>query len=307
MGYAISNKISLQKIIFLTGSGCNGKSLIVESIMKAIGSDYSGGSIDDDFLTNYSQSSNLLMEIRAENRGKRLTHISELSMDSKINSKAFKRLTDSLVKAKYLYSHAFTYTNTCKYIVTTNELSFSNLDKATLRRIMVFKLNNTFYPAGSREAIETGRVIDPYLSEKLSTPQSIQEIIHWLIEGYRLFKAEGINETHEMKKALDTLEEENNSLSIVVKDNIKQYDPNTQEIKGERKTCFDLYRIYVDYERNTLHTPEDKIITYNVFLKRIRTMGLETDYKWKGSLQKKEYYLSGWCLKDEILMEKQNK
>ena len=39
--------------------------------MRAIGNDCSGDSIDDDFITNYSQSSNLLMETGAENRGKR--------------------------------------------------------------------------------------------------------------------------------------------------------------------------------------------------------------------------------------------
>jgi hypothetical protein len=56
----------------------------------------------------------------------------------------------------------------------------------------VIEFNNGFYEEGTKEAKETGGVIDKNLKEKLLIPHNRDFILKCIIEGYRLYKEEGL-------------------------------------------------------------------------------------------------------------------
>jgi P4 family phage/plasmid primase-like protien len=303
MGYTFSTSTREEKIFFVKGITRSGKSLFLDTVGEVMG-EYSE-SEDKDFLTAKDQNSNYLLDSRAQLKGKRFLHISELTHNSKVNSTLIKRLAgDKYITGAEKFKGKIRYKNQVKYWISTNNLDFDNFDESVRTKLVIIDFGNRFYKAGTKEALETGRVIDENLKKKLIQPHNKRIILQWIIEGYRLYREEGLKSTQGMEENLDQIEQDNDSLKSFIDDNMKKYDETTQIVKNP-KDIGQIYQLYSKYEQEEYGTPPERIITLRKFFKVLRNRGfsLRRGYTTGGD---RKYYIVGWLLNWEVVENRYN-
>ncbi len=122
-----------------------------------------------------------------------------------------------------------------------------------------------------------------------------------------MYKKEGLEQTEEMKQTLEDIQSDNDSLSCFIKDELKEYNPIKYELVGAKKTLSDVYDRYANYEINNYHTPEDHIISFKKFVKCVRAKGFHIERKWSINNNRKELFITDWCLNEEIKTRKEIK
>ena len=200
-----------------------------------------------------------------------------------------------------MHQNSFSYRQQTKYWIATNNVDFSEFDESIKTKLFVIDFDKGFYEAGTKEASESGRVIDRTLKDRLLLPQNKEFILKWIIEGYRLYKKEGLEATKEMQEALEQIEMDNDSLGMFIKDNLKIFDENKQYIEGERKSIHEVYRIYRDYEIQQYGTFEENVIGLRKFIKNMRNRGFDIKRRYMNKVDGQAYYITDWILKDEIV------
>jgi P4 family phage/plasmid primase-like protien len=292
MGYTFSTSIKEEKVFLIKGVTRSGKNTFLETIGEIL-SEYSDTE-NEDFIVSHDKNTNYLLDVRAQLKGKRFLHISEISPKSRINSTILKNLAgDKYITGAEKFRGKIRYKNQVKYWIATNNLDFDSFDESVKTKLAVIEFNNRFYEEGTKEAKETGRVIDKNLKEKLLLPHNREIILKWIIEGYRLYIEEGLQSTEEMKETLDQVERDNDSLHTFFSEHMVQFDEQTKTIK-DRKDVNQLHQIYSNFEQKEYGTAPEKIMTLRKFFKVLRNRG----YKIKRFYQncERSYYLDGWCL-----------
>ncbi len=263
--------------------------------------DYCGDTQDEEFITSKEQNSNYLLSIRASLKGKRFLHISEIGKNKKLNGAQIKRLVGNRsITAKYMHQNSFSYKQQTKYWIATNNIDFNEFDESIKTKLFIIDFDKRFYEAGTEEAIKTGRVIDKNLKDRLLEPQNREFILKWIIEGYRLYKEEGLTQTQEMQEALDEIEADNDSLGMFIKDSMREFDPNTQILTTPQKTVNEVYILYKSYEKTNYTTPEELIMSFRKFIKNMRNRGFNIERQWSSKTLKRELFIKDWCLISEI-------
>ncbi|MDC0966382.1 phage/plasmid primase, P4 family [Alphaproteobacteria bacterium] len=178
VGYTISGHTSAQLFFVCTGSGANGKSVFLETIDYLMGS-YSG-KLTANTLTGASF--NKIPNELAGLTGKRFVTVSEMPSDEIVNTTTLKELTgQDTLSARFLYKEYFQLKPRFKiWIATNHNLRFTETSYALERRMVNFNFP-VFFASNER---------DPELLNKLK--KEISGVLNWAIEGYDLFKQEGI-------------------------------------------------------------------------------------------------------------------
>jgi P4 family phage/plasmid primase-like protien len=301
IGYTFSTSTKEEKVFFIKGVTRGGKNTFLETIQEVMGkyAEYE----TNDFITSREQNSNYLLDSRAQLKGVRMLHISELPANSKVNSTLIKNLVgDKNITGAEKFKGKIRYKSQVKYWIGTNNLDFDHFDDSVSRKLNIIEFNNGFYDEGTKEAIETGRVIDKTLKEKLLQPHNKEFILRWIIEGYRLYKEEGLKSTKEMDENLAQVKRDNDKILSFIDDDMKKYDESTQEIKG-RKDISIVYQAYSNYDQKEYGTPLERIITLNKFFKTLRNRGFIIERKNDASGAKKSYIV-GWALNWENVESK---
>ena len=299
IGYTFSTSVKEEKIFIIKGVTRSGKSTFLDTIQEVMG-DYCGDTQDEEFITSRDQNNNYLLSIRASLKGKRFLHISEISKNKKLNGAQIKRLVGNrTITAKFMHQNSFSYKQQTKYWIATNNIDFNEFDESIKTKLFIIDFDKRFYEAGTPEAIETGRVIDKNLKDRLLTKESKEFILKWIIEGYRMYKEEGLEQTEEMKETLNQLEIDNDSMGMFIKDCMRQFDTDTQFVVGGQKSVHEVYKAYREYEAFQYGTPEENIIGLRKFIKNMRNRGFNIDRKYIKTLGQQEYYIEGWCMNTE--------
>ena len=178
VGYTISGNTGAQIFFVCTGSGANGKSVFLETVDYLMGS-YSG-KLTANTLT--SMSSNKIPNELAGLTGKRFVTVSEMPSEEIVNTTTLKELTgQDTLSARFLYKEYFQLKPRFKiWIAANHKLRFTENSYALKRRMVHFNFPVFFAPDER----------DPELLNKLKKEAS--GILNWAIEGYDLFKQEGI-------------------------------------------------------------------------------------------------------------------
>jgi putative DNA primase/helicase len=294
MGYTFSTSIKEEKIFLIKGVPRSGKNTFLETIGEIM-SDYSDTE-NEDFIVSRDKNTNYLLDVRAQLKGKRFLHISEISNRSKINSTILKNIVaDKYISGAEKFKGKIRYKQQVKYWIATNNIDFDSFDDSVKTKLAVIDFNNRFYDEGTDEARKTGRVIDRDLKSRLLLPQNREFILRWIIEGYNLYKQEGLKSTKEMSETLDQIERDNDSLKTFINENMIEFDEETQTIKNQ-KSLNEIYTLYSEFEQKEYGTPPERVITLRRFFKVLRNRGFRVERQYYGASGKKNYYILGWCL-----------
>lgn len=188
IGWLFLPFLKLEKILFLYGAGCNGKSVFVEIIEALVGKDNVSHESLSDLCGEYGANS------RANLAGKLLNTCSDVAPDA-FAGDLFKRLaSQESISMKTLYKDVITTDDYAKMIFCLNELPKTNdISNGFYRRFLIAPFNVQI-PKSK---------IDPELSRKIIS-QELPGIMNWVLEGRkRLVKNRKFTESPVMNRALE--------------------------------------------------------------------------------------------------------
>ena len=205
IGYTLTGDTGEQVFFILYGNGSNGKSLFLNIISRLLG-DYAGSLPFSALELKYG---NAIPNDLATLKGKRFVIFSESSENSKFDTAKLKVLTgNDKIAARYLHREFFEFYLQCKIFFHTNNLpSVRDKSHGFWRRTKVIKFTNKF----------SEDKIDKYLEAKLIS--ELPGILNWAIEGYRLYKVEGLQDPESVKQATASYMAESDFFESVINRN----------------------------------------------------------------------------------------
>jgi len=205
-GYCLMGERNEQIIVFIVGSGANGKSVFINTLSNVFG-DYAGvinakalisgnyGSIPSDIAGLY---------------GKRLVTLSEFPEEATLNTTLLKSITgNDKLTARQLYQSWFEFYPEFMLMCAMNQMpEIREDDMAFFRRLKLIEFTKTF----SEEEM------DKNLSNKLRNES--EGIFNWCVDGYQLYKSEGLKDAECIKTSLKYYIERNSPLIEFFKQHI---------------------------------------------------------------------------------------
>ena len=186
MGYSLSGDVREQCLFILWGTGANGKSTFLNVLQELFG-DYACTTGTETFMKKTSEQSNDLARLK----GIRLVTTTEVEQGKALSESLIKQITGGdEITARFLYGEYFSFKPTFKIFMATNHKpKIRGADNGIWRRIKMIPFTVTI-PAEQR---------DKTLTEKLIAENS--GILNWLIQGYALWRKEGLNEPEAIRDA----------------------------------------------------------------------------------------------------------
>ena len=226
-----------EKIHIWTGSGSNGKSLVINLLMLTLG-DYTT-TLSISLLTQKRAASNAATPELADTKGKRFAVFQEPNNNDEINVGYMKELTgNDKIKARKLYKEPIEFYPQFKPVLTCNKLPIiPSHDGGTWRRIRVTPFQAKFVenPKESNE-----RKINKKLKETL--PLWKEAFMSILINTYKTYKIEGIVEPDKVLEFTKRYELESDQfqefISIVIDKGTDTEFIDTQDIYHEYQHWF---------------------------------------------------------------------
>ena len=271
MGYALSGDTSEQCMFILWGSGANGKSTFLNTILKLMGN-YACNTSIETFMKKHNEHSNDLARLK----GMRLVTTSEVEQGQTLSESLIKIATgEDEITARFLYGEYFSYTPTFKIFMATNHMpKIRGADNGIWRRVKMIPFNVTI-PPDQR---------DKHLSEKLLAENS--GILNWLLQGYKSWVKEGLSDE-----------------PSVIKNANEQYRMDMDVVGNFINDCFELdaslnlrihtkllYDTYIKWcTRNNERVMSQKWLSMRVFEKGFQRKRTNGQSLWLGLILKDEW------------------
>lgn len=224
MGYSLSGDVSEQCMFILWGTGANGKSTFLNVLQELFG-DYACSTGTETFMKKTSGQSNDLARLR----GMRLVTTSEAEQGKAISESLIKQITgEDELTARFLYGEYFSFKPTFKiYMATNHKPRIKGADNGIWRRIKLIPFTVTIPPEQR----------DKQLTEKLLAENS--GILNWLLQGYTLWKKEGLIEPDVIKEANEEYRYDMDSIQAFINE-VLNIDA-TQKWRLPTKDLYDVY------------------------------------------------------------------
>ena len=224
MGYSLSGDVSEQCMFILWGTGANGKSTFLNVLQELFG-DYACSTGTETFMKKTSEQSNDLARLR----GMRLVTTSEAEQGKAISESLIKQITgEDELTARFLYGEYFSFKPTFKiYMATNHKPRIKGADNGIWRRIKLIPFTVTIPPEQR----------DKQLTEKLLAENS--GILNWLLQGYTLWKKEGLIEPDVIKEANEEYRYDMDSIQAFINE-VLNIDA-TQKWRLPTKDLYDVY------------------------------------------------------------------
>lgn len=248
VGYSLTGDTSLECLFIMYGPTTrNGKTTTIETILRLMG-EYGRSAKPDMLASNFRGPSNgAPSEDVARLAGARFVGISEMEQKLTINASLTKQLTgNNKITARYLHENSFEFSLQAKIFIDTNHLP--NVTDQTLfesGRIKIIPFNRHF------EEHEQ----DKSLKSTLTDDASLSGILNWAVEGYKLFKAEGLEEPEEVKSATAQYRQDSDRIAQFI-------DAWLEEGKDEdgdkyQVPCKAAYRVYAQWCEAMNYRPDN--------------------------------------------------
>lgn len=250
LGYAITGFTDQQIIVFFYGLGENGKSLVLSTVQKVLGS----YALSTPTSTLLRRSANVIPNDVARLADARLVIGQELNSRDRLNESLTKQLTgQDVVTARYLFQEYFEFLPTFKLIIAANNLpTIEGADDGISRRIRIVPFMARF----------SGEKRDNGLAKKLEG--EFPGILNWLVKGAMAYFNEGLKEPEIVTNASrDYLDDENQVRRFM--------EEKFTRVKGERVSLRVAYDEYSDWANVNLLDPIGKID----FGRRLKELGYE--------------------------------
>lgn len=202
-GYLLTGNTSEQCLLFLYGTGKNGKSVFVSTLRSTLG-DYAKA-IPSESLAYFKRDPQSASPDLARLAGARLVTSVETEDGQQLAESLIKSLTGGdPVVARYLHKDPFEFDPSFKLMIAGNHKPvIRGTDSGIWRRIHLVPFTRMF---GDGEA-------DPLMANKLRA--EAPHILAWMVQGYRAWQREGLGKpphrveeaTLEYRDAMDTMGE----------------------------------------------------------------------------------------------------
>jgi putative DNA primase/helicase len=249
-GWAVTGDTSEQTMFILFGSGANGKSTFLNTIMYRLG-DYAIATPTETFMKrNGEQISNDIARLR----GTRFVTTTEAEQGKRLSEPLIKQITgNDRMTARFLYGEFFNFVPTFKIFMATNHKPvIKGTDYGIWRRIKLI-------PFTTR--IEEEKQ-DKHLEEKLRAESS--GILNWLLEGAQRWRKEGLRTPRAILNATDEYRGEMDVIGNFLKECCIQNPGATIRIR-------ELFKAYQEWcDENNEHACSERF-----FSLRLKEMGYE--------------------------------
>jgi putative DNA primase/helicase len=248
-GWAITGDTSEQSMFILYGSGANGKSTFLNTVMNILG-DYAIATQTDTFMKrNGEQISNDIARLR----GTRFVTTTEAEQGRRLSEPLIKQITgNDRMTARFLYGEFFNFIPTFKIFMASNHKPvIRGTDHGIWRRIKLI-------PFTVRISEEQQ---DKHLEQKLM--QEAPGIFNWLVEGALRWRQEGLRTPVIISSATDEYREEMDVIGNFIRERcVKQPEGSIR--------ARELFKCYQDWcDENNEHAVSERF-----FGLRLKEMGL---------------------------------
>jgi putative DNA primase/helicase len=249
-GWAITGDTSEQTMFIPFGSGANGKSTFLNTVMYVLG-DYAIAASTETFM---KKSGEQLTNDIARLRGTRFVTTTEVEQGKRLSEPLIKQITgNDRMTARFLHGEFFNSVPTFKIWMATNHKPvIKGTDYGIWRRIKLI-------PFTTR--IEEGKQ-DKHPEEKLRSEAS--GILNWLLEGAMRWKKEGLRAPAVILNATDEYQGEMDVIGNFLKECCVRVPGSTIRIR-------ELFKAYQEWcEENNEHACSERF-----FSPRLKEMGYE--------------------------------
>lgn len=265
------------------GSGGNGKSTIMDLLLKSMG-DYACVA-PVTLITAKRESSNSANSALANIRNKRAVIMQEPEATEMIQAGVMKALTGGdRISTRELHSTQMEFKPHAKLFMACNKIpAISDLDGGVIRRLKITEFVSKFVetPGEQRNGIYEFK-IDKDLKAKLEDYKSVFMCI--LLDYYRLYREEGLAPPEPVMTVTKKYENENNVVKQFIDENV------VAGSKSDYITKDELRRLFVGDSTLRVHFGK-----FNNFAKQLET-AMCTEFKMD---KKRTYKISGFRIKQE--------
>ena len=271
MGYSLCGETSEQCMFILWGSGANGKSTFLNTILRLMG-DYACNTGIETFMKKNTGQSNDLARLK----GTRLVVTSEAEQGQLLSESLIKVVTgEDNITARFLYGEYFSFAPTFKIFMATNHMpKIHGADNGIWRRVKMIPFNVTIPPEQR----------DKELPQKLLAENS--GILNWLLQGYASWKKEGLlEEPPVMKNANEMYRMDMDSVGTFMAECF-DYDASNKL----RITTKQLYDTYLKWcTKNNERVMTQKWLSMRVFEKGFQRKRTNGQTLWLGLILRDEW------------------
>ena len=270
MGYSLSGDVREQCLFILWGTGANGKSTFLNVLQELFG-DYACTTGTETFMKKNSEQSNDLARLK----GARLVTTSEVEQGKALSESLIKQITGGdEITARFLYGEYFSFKPTFKIFMATNHKpKIRGADNGIWRRIKMIPFTVTI-PAEQR---------DKTLTEKLIAENS--GILNWLIQGYALWRKEGLNEPEAIRDANEEYRMDMDAVGTFVNDCFDLDASMRWRLPNQM-----LYQTYIKWcNANNERVMSQKWLTMRMSEKGFKRMVSNTGRIWLGLARKPQW------------------
>lgn len=237
LGSLLEGGNKMEKIWFWVGNGRNGKGTTDQMIRNLFGDYYT--ELNNNFFTIADKHSNQPHPevVRLKNTRVSMTH--EPEGTTKYLTSKFKSLSggDPLVARQLYQNDEERFIPTMKPIIQTNHLpQFTDCDLGLLQRLVVIDFPYKFLDSSNYDKHDpTHKKCDINLKEKLKNMNN--DFFHFLVKYYKLYLQEGLKESNDINKSINTYRKDIDSVKTFVDEALVK----TQNEKDRISTADLLY------------------------------------------------------------------
>jgi putative DNA primase/helicase len=239
-GWGITGNTSEQTMFILFGSGANGKSTFLNTIMNLLG-EYAASTQTETFIKqNVERISNDIARLH----GRRFVTTTETEQGKRLSEPLIKQITgNDKLTARFLFSEFFSYLPTFKIFMATNHKPMiKGTDHGIWRRIKLIPFTTTIPPEKQ----------DRELEEKLIAERP--GILNWLIEGAMRWKRERLVAPDTVTNATDEYRGEMDVIGNFIKERCVQSP-------GAQVRIRELFKAYQEWcEDNNEHACSERFV-----------------------------------------------
>jgi putative DNA primase/helicase len=206
LGYCLTDSVKEQCMFILHGDGSNGKSTFIELICDVMG-DYAITADSELLIQNKNSTGQSTQFSLASLKGSRLISTSETDEGKALAEARIKKMTgDNMVRAQHKFGKEFSYKTTYKIWMATNPKPIiRGTDHGIWRRMFYVPFENIF----------TEEKKDKSMPEKLR--KELPQILGWMIQGYQMYKEEGLSKPKCLEEALADYKNQMNVINAYIK------------------------------------------------------------------------------------------
>jgi len=240
-GWSMSGDISEQTMFILYGSGANGKSTFLNTIMYILG-DYATSTLTETFMRKSGDGNTNDV---ARLRGTRFVAATEIEEGRQLSEPLIKKITgNDQMTARFLYGEFFNFTPTFKIFLATNHKPvIRGTDHGIWRRIKLIPFMTRI----------TEDKQDKHLEFKLREEAS--GILNWLLAGAAVWKKERLQTPNIITSVTDEYRAEMDVIGNFINERCVQK-------KGIKINIRVLYKVYSEWcEENNEHAISERFFT----------------------------------------------